>query len=396
MITQAEDYKYVDGELDTILVNGGIMPLRSNNIAAGTNWKNCLRGEDIVFLAEAARERLLWWNSVTLFGVITQYNYGEHSAYSAPDVLNKKTFINNLNRFTYGSNNPIFGVDDILGQIRILLRKDSTDYDTKSITSAIGSSIPERIQFVGEYDHPNPPQLDPFIVNTLQAPDVSEIASVDFEFGTRDLPIKRSNIETMFSAMSKMRSAGFRCAFSNGDVNFADDAKRASGVNPEYPRIGSSDGVGYFAKAGYHTRYDPDSGEDVKDLYESSLYRVASVPFGTPLAMVRQTSSPVSHAYNFYFAAVVEDARTVTHFDQGTQGGTFWSESSYKYWLVFMPMSSYSTSWEMVDVIAAACGADPLAHLQPGGADEWGESRSFTIVDGTNVVCLASMPRTTW
>lgn len=70
MINSASDYQFVTGrnidaqhphgDLDRIIINGGIMPLRSSSSSASStiNWKNCLRGEDIAFLQEAYCERL--------------------------------------------------------------------------------------------------------------------------------------------------------------------------------------------------------------------------------------------------------------------------------------------------------------------------------------------------
>ena len=40
-----------------IICDGGIMPLRTNPDTTSTWYKNCLRGEDIMFLKEAAQAR---------------------------------------------------------------------------------------------------------------------------------------------------------------------------------------------------------------------------------------------------------------------------------------------------------------------------------------------------
>lgn len=70
MINNVGDYQFVTGmdidaqhphgDLDRIIINGGIMPLRSSSPSAAStiNWKNCLRGEDIAFLMEACDERM--------------------------------------------------------------------------------------------------------------------------------------------------------------------------------------------------------------------------------------------------------------------------------------------------------------------------------------------------
>lgn len=71
MINNVSEYKSVDGDnidsshphgdLDRIIINGGIMPLRDDNLNPlnPTNWKKCLRGEDIAFLFEGCNERIM-------------------------------------------------------------------------------------------------------------------------------------------------------------------------------------------------------------------------------------------------------------------------------------------------------------------------------------------------
>lgn len=70
MINNVSEYQFVTGQnidaqhphgdLDRIIIDGGIMPLRSSSPSAAStiNWKNCLRGEDIAFLMEACCERM--------------------------------------------------------------------------------------------------------------------------------------------------------------------------------------------------------------------------------------------------------------------------------------------------------------------------------------------------
>lgn len=69
MINNVSEYRFVTGadidaqhphgDLDRIIINGGIMPLRDTtlNPANPTNWKKCLRGEDIAFLLEGLCDR---------------------------------------------------------------------------------------------------------------------------------------------------------------------------------------------------------------------------------------------------------------------------------------------------------------------------------------------------
>ena len=53
MIRRRQDYRYVYGDLDKIIIDGGIYPLRNGT---GTAAKKCLRGEDIAYLMECGEE----------------------------------------------------------------------------------------------------------------------------------------------------------------------------------------------------------------------------------------------------------------------------------------------------------------------------------------------------
>jgi hypothetical protein len=56
MINSIAEYDWIAGDINDVIVNGEVMPLRSNS-PTGTDSKNCLRGEDICFLGEAAQQR---------------------------------------------------------------------------------------------------------------------------------------------------------------------------------------------------------------------------------------------------------------------------------------------------------------------------------------------------
>lgn len=68
MITSLDDYLFVTGanvdadhphgDLDRIIIDGDIMPLRTGTTATGVDRKKLLRGEDLAFLMEAVNERM--------------------------------------------------------------------------------------------------------------------------------------------------------------------------------------------------------------------------------------------------------------------------------------------------------------------------------------------------
>ena len=86
MVSSVEDYEYVfgadvdddhhHGDMDRIVINGEIMPLRTGvSETTGVERKRILRGEDVVFLMEWARQRI---------GAIEKFDYqmlvdGEHT-----------------------------------------------------------------------------------------------------------------------------------------------------------------------------------------------------------------------------------------------------------------------------------------------------------------------------
>lgn len=85
MINNVSEYQFVTGadidsahphgDLDRIIINGGIMPLRDETLNPSNpiNWKKCLRGEDIAFLKEAVLERAASYGNTSS----APYNIGE-------------------------------------------------------------------------------------------------------------------------------------------------------------------------------------------------------------------------------------------------------------------------------------------------------------------------------
>lgn len=67
MITTPEEYKWMSGDFDTSepypLIDGEIMPLRTGTNPEDIDRKKILRGEDVCFLAEAAKERSYCFNN---------------------------------------------------------------------------------------------------------------------------------------------------------------------------------------------------------------------------------------------------------------------------------------------------------------------------------------------
>ena len=71
MITRASEYNWISGDFNVSegypLINGGIMPLRTGTSATtGVENSKILRGEDVCFLAEAAKERNYCFNGSVL------------------------------------------------------------------------------------------------------------------------------------------------------------------------------------------------------------------------------------------------------------------------------------------------------------------------------------------
>ena len=69
-----------------IICDGGIMPLRNNLNSTSTWYRNCLRGEDIMFLKEACAARL---NSATNYGL-------ENTQIRADRLTSIRTLLGNM------------------------------------------------------------------------------------------------------------------------------------------------------------------------------------------------------------------------------------------------------------------------------------------------------------
>ena len=64
MIKSAKEYEFVSGDLDKIIIDGNVMPLRKGNSkTTGVENSKILRGEDIAFLGEAYCERENLWSA---------------------------------------------------------------------------------------------------------------------------------------------------------------------------------------------------------------------------------------------------------------------------------------------------------------------------------------------
>lgn len=67
MIDKIEDYTHVVGDISSIVIDGQIMPLRSEDLSAGLSSQYCMRGEDICYLAERAMERMNLFQGVKYY-----------------------------------------------------------------------------------------------------------------------------------------------------------------------------------------------------------------------------------------------------------------------------------------------------------------------------------------
>lgn len=89
MITTPEEYKWISGDFDPSepypLINGEIMPLRTGTNPENIDRKKILRGEDVCFLAEAAKERGYCFNN----SIVRDWDGSDYSmvTINVPEVL---------------------------------------------------------------------------------------------------------------------------------------------------------------------------------------------------------------------------------------------------------------------------------------------------------------------
>lgn len=68
MINNRADYRFVQGDIGDVIIDGGVMPVRA------ADAKKVLRGEDICFLAEAHEARTDLWNGAVFKMQSSVYN----------------------------------------------------------------------------------------------------------------------------------------------------------------------------------------------------------------------------------------------------------------------------------------------------------------------------------
>lgn len=210
MINNVEDYKFVrganidaehpHGDLDRIIINGEIMPLRSGlSPTTGVERKRILRGEDVAFLNEAVAGRY------------------KASGYSR---IYSSEFSRKLRKY---------GLFTLESDIRSLFR--GWESDRFWYNSALPSPLPPMGAFFVT-SHNDDPFADVFAASdSWLSPSDCTIETIDFWYG-EPLPLSLSYMESLFENIAKVTDFLFR--LNEWDFVWTTNVVSITGEGAEY------------------------------------------------------------------------------------------------------------------------------------------------------------------
>ena len=221
MITDVSEYLFVTGEnidadhphgdLDRIIIDGDIMPLRTGTTSNGVSRKNLLRGEDPAFLYEAACERETAADVSMVPAIFTRKVDG-------------------------------FNLRSALGRI-------------KNVAPHFISSMPSS-HLLGPSE-----QDDPFALSRRSAADISTPSDA-FDNGK---PLSRASVESLFNDLKSLTMTPRYQPKTFGSSNY--EVLRS--LVADYPMStvpGVSGGVTWRDYGG-RTIHDPDTGDEIHNAY---------------------------------------------------------------------------------------------------------------------------------
>lgn len=257
MITDVSEYLFVTGEnidadhphgdLDRIIIDGDIMPLRTGTTLTGISRKNLLRGEDPAFLLEAACERRAATGTSEL-----------------PTTFTRKVDGSNL--------------------------RGALGYLTNAATGFISEMPSSHLLGPAEQD-------DPFALIRRSAADISTPSDA-FDNGK---PLSRAYVESLFNDLKSLTMAPRQTSWIHGAIDYA-VIRSLVAAYPMATVPGVSGGVTWRDYGG-RTVHDPDTGDEIHNAYGGNARTTSGFSASAPAF-----AFPVS--YHWFGEFFVEQSST--------------------------------------------------------------------------------------
>ena len=257
MITDVNEYLFVTGEnidadhphgdLDRVVIDGDVMPLRTGTNSTGMSRKNILRGEDPAFLLEAACER----RAVT-------------GTSELPTTFTRKVDGSNL--------------------------RGALGYLTNAAPGFISAMPSSHLLGPSEQD-------DPFALIRRSAADISTPSDA-FD---ADKPLERAYIETMFNDLKPFTMTPRETSWIPGAFDYA-VIRSLVAAYPMATVPGVNGGVAWRDYGG-RMIHDPDTGDEIHNAYGGNARTTSGFSASAPTF-----SFPVS--YHWFGEFFVEQSST--------------------------------------------------------------------------------------
>jgi len=289
VITRREDYKYAGGDIDKVIIDGGIMPLRSEGD------KRILRGEDVCYLMEyviSIARALVWTDEKVSSGVDRIYNEKAPESFTFSRDITSKRFYPEEGYYT---SEQILSLNDVITVLkRFFFIKDGC--------ATVRNSFYEL--YLYDDPHETTPVCDP--------------SSPDFYFFCSEPVLKEndrtcdyvgengllmSEIERVFDDVKKIKHIAIEVFLTSHSAH----VEVESGEHPgeRYP-FGLFDSLVHSAGSEYHTRYFV-LGDDTYTFKVEDWVSIESI-----YSLIRCELSTFDEYHQYYFYIDIKPYSTIT------------------------------------------------------------------------------------
>lgn len=246
MIDDISDYKYVNGDLSTIIINGEIMPKRSESD------KKILRGEDITFCLEVLRRRCTYpcTKGKCVAGGNEKWSFDYGST-----IYSQSTFENIISNRRYWDIVKL-ALNDGAFNPQYYAYPSKVAFCSFYVTNFL-TDLPTETQFHQETTGSYESEERFFLNETFSFLNTEHQTSKHDDFATGK-PLKQANVQKVFDDIEKLDKVEIqlpssRISFWNSELTLTNLVKwyqpTESGWEPSWPTEPSY--IGYFMR-GYH------------------------------------------------------------------------------------------------------------------------------------------------